>query len=171
MARRPHDFYETADWQVRALLENTRVAGSIFEPCAGDGAIVDPLRRRGYRVTTNDLDPVRQADFNADATQPDLWQHISPDWTITNPPFSHAEAILRRALDTSRVGVAFLLRLSFLEPTRSRGPLLVANPPTSLIVLPRHSFTGDGKTDSVTCAWMVWAKDAAQTIVVIPRAA
>jgi hypothetical protein len=63
-----------------------------------------------------------------------------------------------------------LLRLSFLEPTRERGPWLAANPPDLVIVLPRISFTGDGKTDSVTCAWMIWDKDIKDRgIVVSPR--
>jgi hypothetical protein len=52
-----------------------------------------------------------------------------------------------------------LLRLSFLEPTFERQDLLIDNPPDAMIVLPRYSFTGDGKSDSVTCAWMVWGED------------
>jgi hypothetical protein len=48
-----------------------------------------------------------------------------------------------------------LLRLSYLEPCNNRAEFLSVNPP-SLIVLPRISFTGDGKTDNVTCAWFVW---------------
>jgi hypothetical protein len=51
-----------------------------------------------------------------------------------------------------------LLRLSYLEPTEDRGAWLNSHPPTDLIVLPRISFTGNGKTDSVTCAWIVWRK-------------
>ena len=52
--------------------------------------------------------------------------------------------------------MAFLLRLSFLEPTLTRREFLRANPPKRVIVLPRISFTGDGRTDSVTCAWLIW---------------
>ena len=49
-----------------------------------------------------------------------------------------------------------------------RGAWLAAYPPTTLIVLPRISFTGDGNTDSATCAWFVWDRDAAsQRIVVV----
>jgi hypothetical protein len=49
--------------------------------------------------------------------------------------------------------------MSYLEPVENRGVWLNEHPPTTLIVLPRISFTGDGKTDNVTCAWMVWRKD------------
>ena len=58
-----------------------------------------------------------------------------------------------------RVGVAFLLRLSFVEPTNERGDWLEKNPPTGRITLPRYSFTGDGRSDSVTAEWMIWHKD------------
>ncbi len=49
---------------------------------------------------------------------------------------------------------------SVLEPCEGRGAWLAAHPPQALIVLPRMSFTGEGKTDSVTCAWVVWAREA-----------
>jgi hypothetical protein len=28
--------------------------------------------------------------------------------------------------------------------------------------MPRHSFTGDGNVDSVTCAWFIWIKKEKQ---------
>jgi hypothetical protein len=55
-----------------------------------------------------------------------------------------------------------MLRLSFKEPTEHknpRGPFLETNPLTRELVMPRYSFTGDGKTDSITTAWMIWAKE------------
>jgi len=61
--------------------------------------------------------------------------------------------------------VAMLLRLSFLEPTAKvnpRGPWLAECPPSRLIVLPRCSYTGDGRTDSVTTAWMIWLRGDAR---------
>lgn len=77
----------------------------------------------------------------------------------------------RRKLDqyfspAAIVGVAMLLRLSYLEPTKDRGHWLNDHPPTQMIVLPRISFTGDGKTDSVTCAWMIWHKQGKGTITI-----
>jgi hypothetical protein len=59
------------------------------------------------------------------------------------------------------VGVAMMLRLSFEEPTahvNPRGPFLEANPLTRKLVMPRYSFTGNGNSDSVTTAWMIWSK-------------
>lgn len=37
-------------------------------------------------------------------------------------------------------------------------------------IMPRVSFTGDGKTDSSTCAWMVWdQRTGRQKIDIVPR--
>jgi hypothetical protein len=83
---------------------------------------------------------------------------IDIQWTVTNPPFNKAIEILQYAFKYSTHGVAFFMRLSFLEPTKDRTPFLLAHPPTQIIVMPRVSFTGDGKTDSVTCAWFIWEK-------------
>jgi hypothetical protein len=49
---------------------------------------------------------------------------------------------------------------------------LAEHPPTKLIVLPRISFTGDGKTDSVTCAWYVWERgEHVQSLEIVPPTA
>lgn len=170
--RHTNDFYQTPSWATRCLLDHLKMPtpSSIFEPCVGDGAIARELQQRGHRVSTNDLDTSRAADVHFDAT--DVWPLMvtieRPDWVITNPPFSAAYRILRRAI-ASASSVAMLLRLSFLEPTQEREAFLVEEPPNLLIVLPRYSFTGDGKTDSVTSAWMIWSRHVSNGIIVANR--
>lgn len=179
MPRREHDAYYTPTGAVDELLKRRPILGRqgmvIAEPCVGSGAIAQLLRARGCLVVTNDLVQSIEADVHDDARVVTTWNqlhmqarfrrdgsgtqwtHDKPiDWTVTNPPFVAAYEILKRAIEHSRVGVAFFLRLSFLEPTEERGPFLAKHPPDELIVLPRISFTGDGATDSVTCAWMIW---------------
>ena len=77
-----------------------------------------------------------------------------PEWVVTSPPYKHAFAILKRALRVGRVGVAFKLRLTFLEPTKSRGQWLKDNPPHSIVMLPRATYRG--RKCSSTEAWIVW---------------
>lgn len=173
------DFYETPPWATRLLIEAVRQGtdedfewkGDALEPCSGNGAIARVLGSSGLRVLTNDIDPRRQTDLHLDAREPELYRAAAAalygrsalrtrlDWVVTNPPFSVAFPILRQSLAHARIGVAFLLRLSFLEPTRERGWLLDERPPDFLLVLPRISFDGDGNTDSVTYAWFVWYAD------------
>jgi hypothetical protein len=160
--RRANDFYPTPSWAERELDRRIPISGVVFEPCVGDG---DLIRHRNDVAWTNDIDPSKEASFHLDATKTGSWDEFPwCDWVVTNPPFDRAMSILSLAIDRARVGVAFLLRLSFLEPTKGttrhagRRDWLAAHPPDRLLVLPRISFTGDGNTDSVTCAWMVWVR-------------
>lgn len=166
--RRKNDFYPTPSWATRLLSKHVQIIGNVLECCAGDGAIADALGAMGSPVGTiyrNDIDHLQpHLDFTIDAADPQSWDDFHYrdfDWTVTNPPFSHAAQIVPLAYEHSVFGVAMLLRLSYLEPVEDRGAWLNDHPPTTLIVLPRISFTGDGKTDNVTCAWMVWEKESA----------
>jgi hypothetical protein len=100
-----------------------------------------------------------------DARQPEVWQLAAAsapsgiDWVITNPPFNGAYPILRQALDCAVVGVTFFLRISFMEPTKERGPFLAKCPPDWMLSLPRFSWDGDGNTDSNNCCWFGWYKN------------
>lgn len=166
------EFYRTPTWATATLLDRLGCDGSVLEPCSGDGAITEMFRSGARHVTTNDIDVEMDADYHLDASDPASWVRWNGrfDWIVSNPPFSKAHAIVPLAVDAAISGVAMLLRLSWLEPCKNRAGWLSDNPPRALFVLPRMSFTGDGKTDSVTCAWMVWTKlDAAPTGVEVVR--
>ena len=160
--RRPHDQYFTPASACEVLQrywDGSDICDLLIEPCAGSFDIVDAFGDYG-RWTTCDIDPAMKPGHVADMTLPESWESLKIKGTsavITNPPYNCAFQILKNA-HRACTQVAMLLRLSFLEPTRERGPWLAANPPDLVIVLPRISFTGDGKTDSVTCAWMIWDK-------------
>lgn len=177
-ARNDLDYYETPSWMTKTLLHHHPLpAGArVLEPCAGDGAIARVLQAAGLHVLTNDVDPRHVTTFHLDATRPGLWDlEIGEiDCVISNPPFNLAFQILQRAYERASMGVAFLLRKTFLEPTRARGAWLSAHPPTHIIGLPRHSFRGTG-SDSVSTDWMIWAKAlptyrSPQAIVIDARA-
>lgn len=157
--RRKNDFYETPPVFTNILLEDIKgyMGKNVLECCNGDGAISNVLTKKGYQVVTNDIE--RDADTNYDATEDALWMkhYHNVSWVISNPPFKSAPSIVKKAYHTAYDGIAMLLRLSFLEPCQNRGDFLSNHPP-NLIVLPRHSFTGDGGVDSVTCAWFYWIK-------------
>jgi hypothetical protein len=168
MPRRPFDFYETPPHYIEPLLaligplEGQRV----YEPCVGRGHISQYLTS-ALELRTNDIDRTRAADTHLDARLLEAWWESELwDWTITNPPFSDELLILNRAIEASR-NVAFLARLSFLEPTRTRAIFWDIYPPTDLIVLPRYSFRLDDRgrrqTDNVTCCWVVWREAVRDT--------
>lgn len=165
MARRQHDFYETPKWMTRALLDHVpEIGGTVLESCAGDNSITNVLRYEGgLSVQTNDINPARNADHCGCASDL-LWlKGLEPDWVITNPPYAMplCTNIVFASISFARVGVAMMLRISFEEPTAKvnpRGPFLESHPLTRKLVMPRHSFTGNGKSDSATTAWMIWSK-------------
>lgn len=165
MVRRPNDFYPTPEWATEELIRRYPAVirnGWVGEPCAGDGAITKVLERHVYGVRTNDINYNTDPDSCVDATKPGAFEEMfdgyRPSWIVTNPPFKSAPEIVKGAYDYAYSGIAMLLRLSFLEPCKNRVDFLKAHPPTSIYVLPRISFTGDGRADTVTCAWMIWDK-------------
>lgn len=178
--RRPRDFYETAAFMRRALLANVpEIGGSVLECCAGDGSIASVLTAEGgLSVLTNDVSRTRTTDMHADASSNNFWRTCPPvDWVVCNPPYRGdlCLPIVQLAVEHARIGVAMMLRLSFKEPTATgtrerrlrsgrlvpasspRGPWLASHPVTRELVMPRYSFTGNGKSDSVTTAWMIWS--------------
>lgn len=165
------DYYKTPRFAVDSLLYYVSLnEQSVLDCCSGNGEISDILKEKGIRTMTNDMDWSKNADFHFQAGIPASWPDEQFDFVITNPPFSSAYPITTTAYTKARIGIAMLLRLSFLEPTYDRQDWLDRNPPNLLIVLPRISFTGDGKTDSVTVAWMVWNKlDSNQRIAIIKK--
>lgn len=157
--------YESSAWMVDDLFDNVpfHIAGAVLEPASGNGMIADPLKERGLKIITNDIDPRVGADLHYDACDPTApwpgrdgsdWPAV--DWVITNPPFSLAVPILLNMIERPRYGVIFQLRVTFSEPTIERDRLFAQHKPNGLIVLQRFSFTRDGSSDSATTAWFCW---------------
>lgn len=176
MSRRKLDHYPTETTVTHALLARfgNEINGRILEPTAGAGQIARALAGNDRTIFTNDIDPDHKCDFTSDATDPfafcwGLYGGI--DWVVTNPPFSLAEDILANAMSNARVGVAFLLRLSYMEPVVSRAAWLCGYADKMVYqgaLNPRPHFRkGEinpktGKkygTDNVTVAWFVWRRD------------
>lgn len=163
--RRKFDFYETNTEAVQALMDRVYLSMCVLEPCSGLGAISDLITAsvlhptRAFRtVITNDINPEMPSETHVDACAIDLRNTVD---VVTNPPFNEAGRIVPYFVRRGH-RCAFLLRLSWLEPTKGtanrkgRSEFLSQHPPSGLIVLPRYSFDGSGKKDLVTCAWMLW---------------
>lgn len=123
-AERGHDLYQTPPIATRALLlvePSLKAPRTIWEPACGPGAIVRELRAAGHTVHATDLvdyaarmEPDSRAgvDFLGEIEDPPRCELI-----VTNPPFKHADAFVRRALERAP-RVVMLLRLGFLEGER-----------------------------------------------------
>ena len=171
MSRRALDRYLTPEWATRALIKaSPEIAGGrLLDPCCGDGRMAALLAGRFDSVLLNDLQPNPSVNrWNMDARNIELYAEARPDWVITNPPFLAAGGIAWTAIHQAAIGVALLLRCTFMEPVESRS-WLQRMPPTAILALPRISFTGDGATDSAPCWWFIWSSRVRPRVVVRGR--
>lgn len=179
----PHsslDDFPTPPWATRALCEALqgewdyhdkcgapKHAASTWhktcrEPAANRGHMVRPLREYFGTVEASDIH-----DYGVGFAQQDYLFGPPPpmvDWTITNPPFRLAEPFIARALETSRHGVAIIVRSAFLEGVGRYNSLFRFRPPrqvlqfTERVVMHRGKLSATGSTATAYC-WLIWGKD------------
>ena len=163
----PHsslDDFPTPPWATRALceyLEDVRPLNNYLcrEPAANRGHMVKALDEYFAVVDASDIHaygagfPVR--DYLFGPPPPKV------DWTITNPPFRLAEQFIHRAFETSRDGVAVIVRSAFLESVTRYRALFKINPPslilqfTERVVMHKGKLSEKGSTATAYC-WLVW---------------
>lgn len=168
----PHDSlddFPTPPWATRALCEwIPDVLGDLTcrEPAANRGHMVKPLAEYFGDVDGSDV-----FDYGAGFPVRDYLFGPRPrqiDWTITNPPFRLAEQFITRALDTSLIGVAVIVRSAFLEGVGRYRGLFNVTPPTDIlqfserVVMHKGKLSAKGSTATAYC-WLVWRKGVAGT--------
>lgn len=171
MSRIDNDEYPTPRWMTECLYDHAHIKGTIFEPTSGkDDAIAGFLREKGHKVITNDL-YYDTKTYQFDATYEEGWENTkygeSFDWIVANPPFSCYMSILMNAYIHTKIGVAFLLRVSADEMTMTQSEKYnwwATHPESLVIKMPRYCFaksskSGNFSTDSAYCQWFVWRKD------------
>jgi hypothetical protein len=163
------DFYPTPPWGARAGAEIIRTlldprAVSAAEVACGAGHMVHGLKDYFATVHASDAyayDGNRIFDYLG---QDPLWCG-QPDWVVTNPPFAHAEAFIRRAWRDAGRGVAILGRVALLE-TIGRHSLLYADVPLTVVApfserLPMTKDRWDpDKSSAAFYAWFFFLKPA-----------
>jgi len=178
--RVPDDFYATPARDVEAFLDTAgiNVRGlHVFEPSAGDGAILAVCDDRGATTLSGiEMDAKRAAvcAFRGfDVRQGDALTEVwgKADLLIGNPPFNLALEFAERAAawaEMHRKPAALLLRLAFLE-SKKRAAFHAEHPSDLFVLSERPSFRRDRKgTDSSAYAWFVWSPLASRRWTVIP---
>lgn len=167
--REPHDSlddFPTPPWATRALCDwigrrsiDNLTGMSAREPAANRGHMVRPLQEYFGSVEASDVH-----DYGVGYAVQDYLFGPAPalvDWTITNPPFRLAEQFIDRALETSKVGVAVIVRTAFLEGVGRYERLFREFPPTDVlqfserVVMHRGKLSPKGSTATAYC-WLVW---------------
>jgi tRNA1(Val) A37 N6-methylase TrmN6 len=167
--RRESDFYATPLESIYSFLDNycdIKPTDHILEPSAGNGAVLNALRTRGFhnKITAVELreeekdlyffaDEVIYCDFLTMETDRRY------DVIIGNPPYSLAQEFIDKSLSLLSPGgrLIFLLRTNFLE-SEKRFKWWQDKIPSGLYTLhKRPSFTGKG-TDATSYSWFVWKR-------------
>lgn len=167
------DYFPTPPWASRALLEwaatqfHLTVDGLCWEPAAGGRHMADVLTEVFPRVHATDVFDYGRLDavgsfvgIGADVVE-------APGevaWVITNPPFNLAAEFLDRACCVAKLGVALLLRTSWLEGGKRWEQIFSRNPPSDVLQfsgrVAMKAGTWDPKASTATSyAWFVWPGD------------
>lgn len=173
--RKPADLYptpvngtESLMPVIRVIAENWNTGGRpfrIWEPACGDGRIARVLEWHGFEVLGSDLRSypghgIPDFDFLADHQAAYGWNPGDDvDMIVTNPPFSHAEQFIRKALSITP-NVAMLLKATYWNAA-SRLPFFAEHRPKFVLPLTfRLAFLEKerGKSPLMDCVWVVWSR-------------
>lgn len=164
-AMRSLDDFPTPSWATRALCEQLAAQGhdlsgqTVREPAANRGYMVRPLSEYFTDVKASDI---KDYGFGWPIEDFLFPFNIEPvDWTITNPPFTLADRFVERALDTSRVGCAVIVRVAFIEGIGRYDKLFSKTPPSMVFQFVERVAMVKGKVDpdassATAYAWLVW---------------
>lgn len=158
--REKDDFYPTPPEPTRALLyaegDRLRDFPLVWEPAAGDGAMVREMEAVGLTVVGSDM-----VDRGCNATIKSFYDFASPlaSALVTNPPFSECNkdpGWVRHALAALGVEyMALLLPVNWLGAS-GRAGLWAQYPPARVYLMRwRIDFTGQGAPPMLN-AWFVW---------------
>lgn len=161
--RERDEFYPTPPEPTRAILsvegERLRQFRSIWEPAAGDGAMVREMRAIGLNVLASDL-----VDRGCDAEVRSFYDFdAAPAPAIlTNPPFAECgwgngkARWLYHALDTLGVQYMALLMNWGFPGAGGLGPFWGKHPPARVYLMRwKIDFTGQGAPPMLN-GWFVW---------------
>lgn len=164
LERESDDFYPTPPEPTRALLhaeiDRLRDFPCLWEPAAGDGAMVREMEALGLKVQKTDL-----VDRGCGAMIADFYSFTSgPRAIVTNPPFSECgwgngkARWLKHALDVLDVDYMALLMNWGWPGAGGLGPFYAAHPPARVYLMRwKIDFTGQGAPPMLN-AWFVWDK-------------
>lgn len=145
--RHPKDDYPTDPRWTRALLRNVKLRGTIWEPAAGDGAIVKVLEAEGYSVVATDIS--RGEDF--------LTSGREADTIITNPPYRLLDRFIEHGLLMADETLCLLIGWHFLPGgTKRADEVWIRRPPNLVIAVPERMRHGGGQSSQYNHAWVVW---------------
>jgi hypothetical protein len=152
-------------------IEKPYLPRCVWEPAAGDGALVRPFVAAGFTVIASDI-----ADYGLEGCRSGVdYLKSEPfpevEGIVTNPPYRLAMRFAEKALKEAPY-LALLLRTNFLEST-ARLQFFRRNPPARIWIssrrLPmmhRYGWSGPQAPSNTCFAWFIWDDRAEMKAVV-----
>jgi len=167
--RRPQDYYATPPDVTQALLDYLKLDKmKVREPCCGTGEMAEVLKAYGHTVSASDIEDRGYGDRFFDYT---TLPEVDPSYydfeaVITNPPFSCAEQIIRRALRDAPI-VAMLLPSGYWHSSRRAKLFKLRRPLVILNLTWRPVFVEErGTSPLMNVMWTVWMDNSDITLKV-----
>tara|TARA_R110000868_G_scaffold152302_3_gene376950 strand:- start:1149 stop:1688 length:540 start_codon:yes stop_codon:yes gene_type:complete len=145
------DDFQTPPEALTPLLPHLKKNWTIWECAAGDGNLVNALRKEGFKVISSDI--LSGKDFLG-------WEPKKYDCIITNPPYSLKQEFLERAYLLGKP-FAFLLPLTTFETEKRQNFFRCCGLEVILFDKRINFQTPDGKGDGswFATAWFTnWMK-------------
>ena len=166
--RSKSDFYPTPPECTQALVDFLGLLKEyvIWEPACGAGHISEVLKFNGYQVISTDLYDRGYGDGIEDFLTSDGKEC---DMIITNPPFSLAEAFIRKCLSFGKP-FALLLKSQYWHSAKRR-ELFFEHKPAWVLPLtwrPDFEFGTRGGSPTMEAMWVVWDSTPCVTTSYIP---
>lgn len=169
----PHDSlddFPTPPWAARALMEHVIAFGegdsrTVWEPACNRGYLVRGLADYFTTIHLSDIHDYghghRVQDFLFDGIRP------VTEWIVTNPPFRLAEQFAVEGLERATLGVALLVRTSFIEGVGHYNSLFTKYRPYCVAQFTERVPMVKGRCDpkastATSYCWIVWTKDEAK---------
>jgi len=152
--RRKQDAYDTPSSAVLPLLPHLPPKCKYVEPCAGFGAITEPLYIAGHRcVEAFDIDPRDEDIDKLDALTAPISMLAAGSHIITNPPWTRQ--ILHPMIDRfSAIRPTWLLFDADWMHTRQAAPYMVKC--VKIVSVGRVSWMQNGTSGLDNCAWYLF---------------
>jgi len=161
-AREKDDFYPTPAETTHAIMLREEFVGTILEPCCGDGAMSEVIKKYNPEVTSRDMINRGYGKGGCNFYFHDTKEKYNN--IITNPPFKHAVDFVKISKKIAHSKIAMLLKLVFLEGSNRFSFFQDKEFPLARVWVfsKRQTLTraGEEKSSSgmIAYAWFVWDK-------------
>lgn len=160
--RQINDWYPTPANVTKSFLNYIDISNkNVWEPCAGDGAMLDVIKDYSSNVIGTDLSPQRY-DISKHDFLSGIPSNIDTSYmVITNPPFNIADKIIEKTFDGGFTSLALLLKSTYFHAS-SRTKLFHKHRPSHILPLNwRPDFLNMG-SPTMEVSWFYWEKPSSE---------